>query len=94
MGELTPSDFEAVNLRLQADRDYWVLVELGADLLDRTESVIEQTGVRTLDALHLASALLFQAETRIAMPFVTADGKQMEAASALGLRPIWVGPRR
>jgi predicted nucleic acid-binding protein len=93
-GQLTPSDFAAVSLRLQADRDYWLLIELGADLLGRTERVVEQTGARTLDALHIASALLFQAETKITMPFVTADDKQLQAASALGLRAIWVGAQR
>jgi hypothetical protein len=71
-----------------------LLIEFGADLLGRTERVIEQTGARTLDALHIASALFFQAETKITMPFVTADDKQLQAAAALGLRAMWVGAQR
>jgi hypothetical protein len=47
--------------------------------------------MRTLDALHVASALLFQKEVGIALAFVTADRKQGAAASSLGLSVIQLG---
>lgn len=49
--------------------------------------------MRTLDALHLASALLFQNEVGIALAFVTADRKQGAAAFSLGQSIIQLGER-
>lgn len=42
------------------------------------------TSVRTLDAIHLATALLFQAERRKPLVFATHDQRQALAARALG----------
>ena len=47
--------------------------------------------VKTLEALHLASALVFQAETNLRPPFVTGDTQQRRAAEALGLNVVFVG---
>jgi uncharacterized protein len=93
-GELKTADFEAITLRLRADWDYWELVEIGSGVLDRAEGIIRQTGVRALDALHLASASMFQTEAEAEAPFVTGDDKQRKAASSLGLRVLWVGAQR
>jgi predicted nucleic acid-binding protein len=43
------------------------------------------TAVKTLDALHLASALLFQERRGVTMTFATHDAQQATAARALGL---------
>lgn len=42
------------------------------------------TAVKTLDAIHLASALLFQEMRRASVLFVTHDAQQTTAARALG----------
>ena len=47
--------------------------------------------MRTLDALHLASVLVFQAETDLRPPFITGDAQQRRAAEALGLDVVFVG---
>jgi hypothetical protein len=63
-------------------------------VLNRAERVISQTGVRTLDAIHLASALHARAgagTSEIPIPFVTADMPQREAALRLGLDVQWIG---
>lgn len=90
-GELKDEDFDAIVARIRADRDYWELVEVGATVLARAEELLRQAPVRTLDALHVASALVFQREVGIALPFVTADRKQGAAASSLGLRVTQIG---
>lgn len=46
------------------------------------------TVVRTLDALHLASALVFQERRRVPLVFATHDGQQATAARALGFACI------
>ncbi|MGB6554833.1 MAG: type II toxin-antitoxin system VapC family toxin [Candidatus Binataceae bacterium] len=93
LGELTHEDFDAIAARFRADRDYWELVEVGSEVLTRAEDLLRHAPVRTLDALHLASALLFQEEAGIGLPFVTADRKQGAAASSLNLRIVQMGDR-
>jgi predicted nucleic acid-binding protein len=46
------------------------------------------TAVRTLDAIHLASALLFNEQSAIPFVFATHDAQQATAARALGLECI------
>ncbi len=89
-GELTQRDFLAVRSRLHKDRAYWELVEVGALVLSQAEELVQKTGLRTLDALHVASALTFQSASGLTIPFVTADVRQREAAERLALTLIWV----
>lgn len=91
LAELAQEDFDAIAVRIHADRAYWELVELGSSVLARAEDLLRQSPARTVDALHLASALLFQKEVGVALPFVTADRKQGAAASSLGLRTVRIG---
>lgn len=89
-GELTPRDFLAIRARLHKDRSYWELVEVGAIVLSQAEELVQTVGLRTLDALHVASALTFQAASGLTIPFVTADVRQRDAAETLALNLIWV----
>ena len=89
-GELSERNFGAILARVGTDRRQWQLVELHAPILARAEEVAEQTQVRTLDALHVASALVFQERSREVLPFVTADERQRQAAQQMGLQVIWV----
>jgi predicted nucleic acid-binding protein len=93
-GELAHAGLEAIRAQLRRDRAHWALVEVTVAVLDEAEQVITQTGVRTLDAIHLASALHARAaagESASPIPFVTADVPQREAALRLGLDVQWVG---
>ncbi len=56
-GDLSRASFDAILTQLTRDRLHWALVEVTSGVLDRAEVVIRETGVRTLDAIHLASAL-------------------------------------
>lgn len=82
-GEPAQRNFLAVRSRLHKDRAYWELVEMGALVFSQAEELVQRTGLRTLDALHVASALTFQAASGLAIPFVTADVRQREAAEKL-----------
>lgn len=92
-GDLADSDVQSILRRLEKDRSYWELVDPTAEVLDRAEHVIQRVGVRTLDAIHLASAVTVQAAIgrRRPVQFLTSDFRQREAAFGLGLRVIWVG---
>lgn len=89
-GDLAHRDFLAIQSRLRKDRDYWELVEAGEPVLLQAEELVQQTNVRTLDAIHLASAMIFQSESRLTIPFITCDTKQRDAAHVLGFTVIWV----
>lgn len=91
-GELADAHLAAVIARMRADRAYWELVEVSPLVLARAEELVERTALRSLDAIHMASALLFQAAGGARLPFVTADVRQREAAGALALDVVWVGP--
>jgi predicted nucleic acid-binding protein len=60
------------------------VVELDATLCDDAAEIAEQTGVRTLDALHLAAAR--RADEGITV--LTFDRRQARAARALGLAAV------
>jgi hypothetical protein len=49
-----------------------------------------ETDVKTLDALHIASAVMFQAVSGLTVPFITSHATERDAAQAMGLIVIWV----
>ncbi len=85
-GSLDGARLPAILKHLAADRAYWTLVEVGTDVLAAAEALVAAHPIRTLDAIHVASARLFAA--RVSMPgmlFVSADKRQTETADAIGL---------
>jgi predicted nucleic acid-binding protein len=78
--------------RIAADRAYWTLVEVGTDVLAAAETLVAIHPLRTLDAIHVASAQLFAA--RVSAPkfvFVSADARQTDAAAAVGMTGRHIG---
>lgn len=72
--------------RVAADRAYWTVIEVGTEVLSGAEALVSIHPLRTLDAIHVASAQLFAARMSIPdLTFVSADKRQTEAASAIGL---------
>lgn len=61
------------------------IVELDADTCEIGAAIAEVTGVRTLDALHLAAA---QRAGAPAVPFLTFDVRQAQAARTLGFTVV------
>ena len=90
-GDLTEQDFTTILSRIRRDRSYWELVVITPLVLTHAEELVQTTGVKTLDALHLGSALAFQAVTGIRIPFITADLRQRDAARRLDLTVVWIG---
>jgi len=85
-GSIDPPHLPAMLKHLAADRPYWTLVEVGTDVLAAAETLVAAHPIRTLDAIHVASAQLFAA--RVSMPgltFVSADKRQTDTAVAVGL---------
>jgi predicted nucleic acid-binding protein len=90
-GELSEPAARAILNRLHDDRAQWELVEVQPAVLDRAENLVFDVGVATLDALHIASALVFASEVGRRVSFVTADARQRAAATRVKLEVVWVG---
>ena len=85
-GSIDSARLPAILQHVAADRAYWTLVEVGTEVLASAEMLVAAHRIRTLDAIHVASAQLFAA--RVPMPgltFVSADKRQTETAVAVGL---------
>ena len=90
MDHLAQRDFTAIVARMREDREYWELVEVSPFVLGRAEELIQSTSLRTLDAVHVASALAFESSSGMRVPFVTADARQRDAAGQVALNVVWV----
>jgi predicted nucleic acid-binding protein len=72
--------------RVAADRAYWTVIEVGSAVLSGAEALLSVHPLRPLDAIHVASAQLFAARLSVSdLIFVSADTRQTEVASAIGL---------
>lgn len=91
-GDLSENNFVALLHRVQNDRIRWELVEVGPTVLSRAEEIIQgRAPIRALDAIHVASLVVFQTASGKRVPFVTGDDRQREAAGHIGLDVVWVG---
>jgi len=90
LGELSDAALTAALRRIDDDRARWELIEVAPPVLSRAETVALQFGVGALDAIHIASALVFADELGRRLPFVTAEARQREAAARLNLEVVWV----
>jgi len=63
---------------------------VGEQVLRQAEDLVQKTDVRTLNALHIASAVMIQGASGLTIPFITSDAEQREAAQVTGLTVIWV----
>jgi predicted nucleic acid-binding protein len=78
--------------RVAADRAYWTVIEVGTEVLSGAEALVSVHPLRTLDAVHVASAKLFAARLSISdLIFVGTDTRQTEVASAIGLAARYIG---
>jgi uncharacterized protein len=85
-GSIDAARLPAILKHVAVDRAFWTLVEVGIDILAGAEALVATHPIRTLDAIHVASARVFAA--RLSMPgltFVSADKRQAETAAAVGL---------
>jgi len=89
-GGLEAQHISRILARIGEDRPYWKLLDVGSSVLSQGEELIQKTRMRTLDAVHVALLVTFQAASGFRSPFVTADLRQREAATQLGLDVIWV----
>jgi predicted nucleic acid-binding protein len=73
--------------RVRSDAASWSLVAVADEVLALAHDRVLEHPLRSLDAIHLASAESIRREG-VVLPFVTADVRQAAAARAVGLDVI------
>ncbi len=63
----------------------FVIIDLNRALIVQAKSIVQKHGLRTLDALHLASVLSIQVKSPV---LVSADTNLIQAAQANGLQTL------
>lgn len=84
---LAGRDLAAARADFARDLGAFSIIELDERTCAAAADLAEVTGVRTLDALHLAAA---QRVGGAAVPFLTFDVRQAQAARSLGLTVVGV----
>jgi predicted nucleic acid-binding protein len=83
---LAPTDATTARAAFGADLASFAIVELDAATCELAATIAEQTGVRTLDALHLGAARRLGA----GVGFLTFDVRQATVARALGFSVVGI----
>ena len=89
-GEITRPNYNSILSRVKQDRSFWQLVEAVPLVLAKAEELVIAYNVRSLDAVHLASAMIIQDSIGTPLPFITADTRQLAAARDCKLETIVV----
>ena len=78
--------------RFAADCEFWALVEVTNEVLQQAERLVATHPLRTLDAIHVASADLFADRLAASeLTFVSADARQTAVAATVGMATEDVG---
>jgi uncharacterized protein len=86
--EITQPNYNSIISRVASDRSYWQLVEIVPHVLSKAEELVKTENVRTLDAIHIASAMIIQDSFSTPLPFISADERQLAAAQNCKLSVI------
>lgn len=89
-GSIEPALLPTLFERVTSDRAYWTLVPVDADVLNAAETIASAHAVRTIDAIHVASAQVFAARLGATLTFVSADRRQLAAAAAVGFATMHI----
>lgn len=85
LGEIAEAAAADRRAHLNAAAAHWNVLRIGAEIVDRAKQPFPAEPVRTLDAIHLASALA--ARSAIAgLELLSLDGRIRTAAGQLGFR--------
>jgi predicted nucleic acid-binding protein len=91
-GSVEPRRVPDLLKRFAADREFWALIEVTSEVLQAAEKLVAAHPLRTLDAIHVASAELFADRLATSeLTFVSADARQTAIAAAIGMATKLIG---
>ncbi len=88
--EIDGSQLKRVAKMMKDDVRSVEIINVSDSVLGKSEEIVLTSMARTLDAIHIASALIFQNMTEIELTFITSDRKQYEIAQEKGLKAVLV----
>jgi predicted nucleic acid-binding protein len=83
---LTIADYRAIKKQLMVDVSDATVLQITPSVISRSVKLLENNVLRTLDSLHIASALEWRADL-----FITSDRRQFVAAKNSGLHAEYIG---
>lgn len=87
LGELTEADAADRRARLTTAAAHWHVLRIGPEVVARSRQPFPGDPIRTLDAIHLASALV--ARSAVAgLELLSLDERVRKAAGRLGIRSV------
>ena len=84
-GKLSKREYRSTRATLLADTYDMDMVQLTGAVVDRSTNLLERSALHASDALHIASAMEWEADC-----FISSDRQQLEAAQQAGLECIIV----
>jgi len=90
-GDIEEAAFDRILKRLKDGLPAVETIRMTEDVLELAGEITLRSSARTMDAVHIASARLFQDGAGIATTFITADKKQHDAALGEGLKSVFIG---
>lgn len=84
MKQLIPADGEKLRGLLARSKAEWILMEISEDVRARASRFFPVEPVRTLDAIHLATAMLFM-QTSPSLELLSYDQRILRNAAILGI---------
>jgi len=85
LGELPEAEAADRRARLAAAAAHWQVLKLGADIVDRARRPFPGEPIRTLDAIHLASAVVARSVSA-GLDLLSLDGRIRASAKNMGFR--------
>lgn len=89
-GDIGETAFNRILNRLKDGLLAVETIRMTEDVLDLAGEITLRSMARTMDAVHISSARLFQDGTGISTTFMTADKKQYDAAQSEGLKSVYI----
>ena len=87
VGDVDAVEAAQMSAMLDAAAAHWTLYPLRAEIVDRARRPFPREPVRSLDALHLAAALIAR-DIRPELAFLSLDQRLRENAAALGFEVV------
>lgn len=91
LGEISFDALTKIKNNFQADCKRIGFVELQDEVVEESQGLVSRVSIKTLDAIHLASAVVLKRIIDVPYPFLTSDKQLANAAEKEGFEVIRIG---
>ena len=91
LGEVSQEESTTLKKTFLSDCKKMGVVELREEVISEAQDLVFRVSIKTLDSIHLASAIILKQIIETSYPFVTSDKKLAVAAEKEGFEVIRIG---